>query len=137
MTVRERLLAAMRCEQTDRVPIQVRGVNPTDPNWMKRKHESFRPLHDLVLRKCDPVQVVAFRPMWNGIDRATLERRVDEVPVNDDWVDDVVTVATPKGPLTEVFRRSLKGEPGFQTEHAVKYEEVVEKFLIFPAVIPE
>ncbi|HUU43383.1 MAG TPA: uroporphyrinogen decarboxylase family protein [Planctomycetota bacterium] len=135
MTVRERLLAAMRCEPTDRVPIQVRGVYPTRPP--ENLHPSYRPLYDLVVEKCDPVHPVGFRLGWHGIDREALDRRVDEVPVDADWVEDVVTLGTPRGPLTEVHRRSLKGEPGFQTKHAVESVEDLERFLSIPAVAPE
>ena len=129
MTSRERLLAAMRCEQPDRVPIQVRGVYPTRPDWMKNHHESYRVLHDLVLEKCDPVDPVGFGWTWFGIDREALDRKVEERLLDEDWVEDVVTVNTARGPLSETFRRSLKGEPGFQTEHAVKNEEDLERFL--------
>ncbi|KPJ55769.1 MAG: hypothetical protein AMS16_03660 [Planctomycetes bacterium DG_58] len=137
MTPRQRLLAAMRCEVPDRVPIQVRGVYPTNPNWMKNHDESYRVLYDLVLEKCDPVQPFGLRPTWHGIDRDSLNRRVDEVPVDEDWVEDVVTIGTARGPLTEIYRRSLKGEPGFQTRHAVENEEDLERFLSIPVVMPQ
>jgi len=136
MTVRERLLAAMRCEKTDRVPIQVRGVYPTVEGW-ERRHESYHRLYELVRDKCDPVHVVGFATVWAGIDRESLDRTVDEVPVDDDWVEDVVTIETPKGQLTEAFRRSLKGEPGFQTKHAIESDDDLERFFSIPAVIPE
>ena len=136
MTPRQRLLAAMRCEVPDRVPIQVRGVYPTNPNWMKNHDESYRALHDAVLERCDPVDPVGFGEPWFGIARETLDRDVEERPVDEDWVEDVVTINTPRGQLTETFRRSLKGEPGFQTKHVVSSEEELERFLSIPVVIP-
>ena len=136
MTPRQRLLAAMRCEQPDRVPIQVRGVYPTHPDWMKDHHESYRVLHDLVRDRCDPVHPFAMGSGWFGIDRDSVNRRVDEVPVDADWVEDVVTIETARGPLTRSFRRSLRGEPGFQMKHAVSSEEEAERFLSIPVAPP-
>jgi hypothetical protein len=136
MTPRERLLTAMRCEQPDRVPIQVRGVYPTMPGWLKDHHKSFRPLHDLVAERCDPVHPFALERGWYFIDLDHLDRHVDTHAVDEEWVEDVVTIDTPRGPLTQLFRRSLIGNPGYQLEHAIKDEEDLEKFLSIPAVAP-
>jgi len=132
MTPRQRLLAAIRCEKPDRVPIQVRGVYPTDPNWLSSHHESFRPLFELVRDTCDPVHLVGLRWGWFDVARATLDVRTVTRPVDAEWVEDVATIATPKGPLVEVHRRSLKGDPGFQTKHAICDLDDVERFLSLP-----
>ena len=132
MTPRQRLLAAMRCEEPDRVPIQVRGVYPTQPNWLADHDESFRPLFEIVRDRCDPVHVVGFRSGYYLVDRATLDVRTERHPVDADWAEDVATIGTPKGPITEAYRTSLKGDPGFQTRHAIQDTDDLARFLSLP-----
>jgi len=127
----------MRCEQPDRVPIQVRGVYPTRPDWMRRHHESYRALYEAVRDRCDPVHPMGLDNGWFGIDRQSVDIRVETHPVDEDWVEDVVTITTPGGPLTEVLRRSLKGEPGFQMIPPVNTVEDLERFLSIPVVPPK
>ncbi len=133
MSPRERLLAAMRCEQPDRVPIQVRGVYPTDPTWLARHHESFRPLFELVRDKCDPVHVVGFGGGFYFLDRGSLEIREETVPVDADWVDHVTTVATPRGPLVQVDRVGLRGDLDYRTRHFIRTLDDLEKVLSLDA----
>jgi hypothetical protein len=144
MTPRQRLLAAMRCEVPDRVPIQIRGVHPTKPDWKpltdgpagRKRDKSYQVLNDVVLEKCDPVHPVGFEFGWFGIDRRTLDMHTETRKLDEDWTEDVVTIETPEGPLVEVHRRSLKGRPGFQTRHPIADEDDLKRFLSIPAVPP-
>lgn len=145
MTPRQRLLTAMRCEQPDRVPVQVRGVYPTKPGWMPLidapakagRHPSYQVLNDIVSEKCDPMHPVAFELGWYGIDEKSLNKRLDTCEVDEDWLEDVVTLETPEGSLSEVYRRSRKGRPGFQLKHCVGDEEELERFLSIPVKPPK
>ena len=55
MTKRERYMAALRCEEADRVPIVIRGVNPlfNTAGWPPTDHPSFKPLIDAVAEKTE------------------------------------------------------------------------------------
>jgi uroporphyrinogen-III decarboxylase len=66
------------------------------------------------------------------VDRASLDLRTERHPVDADWAEDVATIGTPKGPITEASRVSLKGEPGFQTRHAIQDTDDLERFLSLP-----
>ena len=55
MTHRERLLAAMRREHPDRVPIHVRGVWTWDEGWVASRDASYTPLIAAVKEHCDQV----------------------------------------------------------------------------------
>ena len=50
MTSRQRQIAAFKCQEPDRVPISVRGVDPVS-NAQIRKHQSYRPLVEAVREK--------------------------------------------------------------------------------------
>ncbi len=105
MTSRERLLAAFRREQPDRVPIHVRGVHVLNDEWVAARDESWRPLIDLVAAECDPTVGFPVRTGWLGT--ASEDVRFEHARRDGgDWWYDETTAHTPKGPLTYVNRVS-------------------------------
>lgn len=131
MTSRERLLAAMRLEQVDRVPVHVRGVHVWDPDWTAGRHESYRPVVEAVEEHCD---LCAFwGPGGGPLYTASPELRFEsEVVPGDDWDERSTTMHTPRGPLTSRHLSSNRGLPGLQTEFLIKTLEDIDKALSVP-----
>jgi hypothetical protein len=131
MTSCQRLAAAFRCQEPDRVPIQVRGVDTISRALIKR-HESFRPLVEAVAQHGDLTQSwgasCAFLTRW--INSTNTFTRVEKR--NEDFNVHYHTIRTPKGDLTCSTNVSTKGHPPMRETFYVKSLEDVEKFLSIP-----
>ncbi len=136
MTSRERLMAAMRREEPDRMPIYIRGVGVTSPNWRETlRHPSYLPLYEVVEKYCD------WEHGWGGGSGVFLSA-TDQVrsysetrPSKDeDFVIHERVLETPKGPLRTASFSSTKGKPGMADEYYIKDREDAEKFLSIPYV---
>lgn len=133
MTARQRILAALRCEQPDRVPIIVRGVNPYSHymNWRGEADPSYQPLIDCVRSCCDVEHLwSAGRGFFlNGADLL----RESRVEIVDGWKVTHSAVETPRGALTSVHRKGIDGySPQATVKHWITDEEDVERFLSLP-----
>ena len=132
MTSRQRLLTAMRCEEPDRVPIVVRGVNPYARymNWRGKAHPSYQPLIDRVRACCD------VQHLWsaghgfflNGAD-LPIQSRIEIAP---DWQITHSVLRTPQGMLTSVSRMGNQSYSHAVLKHWIAGEEDVETFLSLP-----
>ena len=134
-TARQRLLAAMRREQPDRVPIHVRGVPAWNQKWVDSRHESYTPLIQAVKEKCDMVAswgVSCGRFITNAEPPA--EPGIIDLP---EWRLHETTLHTPKGPLRSVTQVSKRGHPSLIQEFWVKTEEDLKRFLSIPYLPPE
>jgi len=134
MTSRERLMAAMRREKPDRVPIYIRGVGVTAPNWRENlRHPSYLPLYEAVEEKCD------WKHGWGGGTGIFLSA-TDQVKSysqtrpgkDEDFVIHERILETPKGTLKAASFSSTKGKPGMADEYYIKEREDAEKFLSIP-----
>ena len=131
MTSRERQTAAYKCQEPDRVPISVRGVDP-DSGALLRKHESYRPLVDAVREKGDielrwPVSG-KFMTAW--LDDGKISRHVAER--GEDFELHETVIQTPTGELVSRETVSRKGEPGLAAKFYVEDRDDVSKFLSIP-----
>jgi hypothetical protein len=102
MTSRERVLAAMRRQQPDRVPINMRGVQVWDQEWMAARDPSYGPLIEAVQEHCDIIPVAGV----GGTYHLFLTAASDEITEHHtleagEWTIQRVVVHTPKGDLTE------------------------------------
>ena len=132
MASRERLLAALRGETPDRVPIWAWGVHP----WLGPVHASVQPVVDAYLERGDTLH-------WWGADAGVFLTASDQVsvtverrPYRRGYEEHVATYATPAGPLTEVTTVSLEGKPGYRRKYLLETEEDVERLLSVPYVPP-
>jgi hypothetical protein len=135
MTKRERYMAALRCEQPDRVPIVVRGVDPLRDvaGLPPSHHASFKPL----------IQAVAARTEWacrwhppeeNLLSRAPEARIQTEMRPADHegFAEKVTTFETPLGRLEGIEYVSLEGGPGLIKKYPIETSEDVERFFAIP-----
>ncbi len=135
MTSKERLLAAYRRRQPDRVPINVRGVPAHDRKWVESRHPSYRPLIEKVAASGDLVGGYGVPTGWllTASDVVTFKHRVHDWT---DWVDKETVAHTPAGDLSYVYRTSKHEFSGLTRSFWVKNEDDLAKFLSVPYVPP-
>jgi len=131
VTSRERLLAAMRRQAVDRVPLHVRGVNFWDERWVQTRHESYAPVIEAVREHGDPFigWGVGGGPLLSSSDEVRFE---SEVVPGGDWNERITTMHTPRGPLVARHLSSNRGLPGMQREFYVKDPDDLDKVVSVP-----
>jgi len=132
MTCRQRLITALQKGKPDRLPIFIRGVNIFSDTWVQTRHPSYHPLVELVREKTDPI--VFWGAGWGyGLTRTDPQAESKRVVEEDaDWKVVETRLETPLGPLTQLFRSSKRGHPGFVAKSFVANPEDVEKLLSIP-----
>ena len=131
MTSLARLLTAFRCEQPDRVPIIVRGVNPyaRHMNWRGEADPSYHRLIERVREVCEVEHILSMGRGFALNGAAQIETRVD---VADGWRVITRTVEAPRGPLTSVHREGTDSYAHAEVKQWISDEEDVERFLSLP-----
>jgi hypothetical protein len=137
MTSKERVLAAMRRQQPDRVPINIRGVTVWDRCWMASRHPSYRPLIEAVQEHCDIIPVSGI----GGAYHLFLTAASDEVTEHQaldagDWNISRTIVHTPRGDLSEDTWESKLGYLPMTKKRFVETPEDGERVLSIPYVRP-
>lgn len=137
MTSRERVLKAMRREQPDRVPINVRGVRLWDAQWVATRDRSYRPVIEAVQKHCDVIPHAAVPGLEFSL-FTEAERDITEVTVIDagDWEIQRTIIHTPKGDLSQDNWQSKRGYLPLVKEYFVKTAEDVERALSVPYAPP-
>ncbi len=135
MTSRERLMAAYRNREPDRVPIRMWGVTPNTPP----PHPSFRPLCELSRRtdlvgEWSPTNTGVFGTASKEVSIHTCHR-----PCQVDGHKEVVTVVkTPAGELRSIYYQPLDpGMPGYQKKYLIESVQDAERYLSIPYVQPQ
>ena len=131
MTSRERLTAAYRGEQPDRVPVRVWAVTlDTEP-----VHSSYAPIVEAAKEKTDLVGG------W-GMPGGLFLSATDEVAIHSEerpsghegFEERVTTYETPGGPLVQIDLFSREGKPGYRKKYMIETEEDAKRFLSIPYV---
>ena len=128
MTSRERLMAAIRREEPDRVPVKIWGLN----RKLEARHPSFQPIIDAGLRGTDFVGTWSMKRGW-FLSAEVPEAHVEERPTHrEEWVETVTTHETPEGPLTSSHLKNIHGKPGYRKEHMIQSREDWKKVMSVP-----
>jgi len=114
MTSRDRIITAIHCGKADRVPVSPFGLGKLD-----RESDIAREL----IARTDP-----FIPV--GIGAGIFEGALVTREVYREQGDTVTVIHTPKGPLTQRFRRTAI--TGYNVEFFCKNSEDIEKYLSIP-----
>jgi len=138
MTSRERLTRAFRCEPTDRVPLQVRGVSAWDERWLEQKGPSFTELFEAVREHGD------WAAGW-GAGSGFFFSATDQIQSRAEVVDSGRPdyqlhrhiVETPEGPISSEVHVSTIGLPAMETKFWIETEEDLRRFRSIPYVPPE
>ncbi|MBM4436038.1 MAG: hypothetical protein FJ029_02125 [Actinobacteria bacterium] len=107
MTPRQRLLAALARQATDRVPISFKTINPFNPSNARLQTDSnYRLVTDLAARYTDVMhdwRVLDAQPHYSG----SPDIRVEKV-TSRDGLEVLTKVTTPEGVLTQI-KRTIEG----------------------------
>ncbi len=134
MTPRARLLAVLRREIPDTVPVFLRGVSPfgENMNWMGRFDGSYERLRRLAFERTDIFHGVAF-DSGAFLSGADVSIKTSVVSENADWRDVQTKVETPLGPLRKVVRCSTHNlYDVMEVEFYVKNRDDYERFMSIP-----
>jgi hypothetical protein len=135
MTKHERYMAALKCEETDRVPIVIRGVNPLfgTAGWPPTDHPSFRQLIDVVAEKNE--WVYRWHPQGENLLSCHADARIrTETRISEKvgFKEKVWTFETPLGDLETIEYINLEGKPGLTKKFLIETDEDLEKFFSIP-----
>jgi hypothetical protein len=135
MTKRERYLTALRCEEPDRTPIVIRGVNPLQKTagWPPSRHPSFLPLIDVVAEQTEWVY------RWHPTEETLLSSAPDAAIYTeiidsdkDGFRERVKIFETPGGRMKTIDYIGLDGQPGMTKKYLIESQDDVERFLSIP-----
>jgi len=128
MTGRERLLATLRREATDRVPISTYELTTFGPWGWPKDEPSYQALMREVTERTEAL------PLWS----AGLSPDPDPLPTTrTTWQEGEYTVTrevlhTPKGDITTVSKHTPTVKTTWTTEHLCKTEEDIHRYLSIP-----
>ena len=141
MTPRERLLAAIAGEQTDRVPVNCYELVAYDPNCWYNQRDSYKPLMDLTREKTDCAFMASLpaAPFGNTADAVrgveaqspagrnitTKKRRQGKTL----YIE--TTYHTPKGKLSSLHRIDDDVFTVWTIEHLLKTTDDIDKYISF------
>ena len=135
MTSRERLLALLHGEPTDRIGVHVLGVRPWTPWWMagRGSHPSYAPLVEAVRTRADVLSPIGFETgFYHSAAPVRTTEFVEDVPGHPDIEHHVTVVEAPHGLLRSVVAmHKIEREP-MPLEHFVKTPDDLENLLAIP-----
>ena len=127
LTSKERIMRIFQNKEIDRPALKLWGAGL---NFERVLHPAYKPVAQLAAEKSDLFGGTGFT--FNIHAGKNIERYVENyITATDkpDWKDRHTVFHTPKGDLHMVNRISLKKDPGFIMEHAIKEPEDIDKFL--------
>ncbi|MBN2583832.1 MAG: hypothetical protein JXL80_12265 [Planctomycetes bacterium] len=139
MTSRERLLALLKGEPTDRIGVHVMGVRVFTDWWLKGRgsHPSYRPVIEAVRERTDCLDGIGFdQGFYYSAADIAIHRSVEQVPGHDEIEHHVTVVEGPRGPLRHVDAVHKVERLPMPIEHLVKTPEDAENFLALPYAMP-
>lgn len=128
MTSRERLLAALRGEIPDRVPVSCYELNAHNPDQFENREPSYRRLMQAIAAMADEMLMTGTGGLPNNA--ADIETQT--------WTDEIGrrftrrTWHTPKGDLTSLDRVDPNIHTTWHLEHLCKNLDDLERFLSVP-----
>jgi len=128
MTGRERLLATLRREPVDRVPISTCELTSYGAFGWPKHEPSYQPLLAEIDARTEAL------PLWGPWG----EPGPDAIPVSQEqWVDEIFTVTrttlhTPRGDLSTVTKETSSVKTTWTVEHLLKTREDIDRYLSIP-----
>ncbi len=128
MTSRQRLMAAIKHEVPDRVPISTYELVGWNTNSWYNKQPSYKPLMDYIRQKTDCIYMT-------GV--STVNRYIKEHTYTERWDEGKsfytrTTIITPKGDLTKLDRKDEWLNTVWHIEHLIKSDEDIDRYLSIP-----
>ena len=127
LTSHERIMRIFQNKEIDRPALKLWGA---ELNTKALLHPAYKPVTEFAASTTDLFGSAPFAFNINAGKNVSryVEAYTTDTP-NPDWKDRHTVFHTPKGDLHTVNRISLKKEPGFIVEHAIKEVEDIDKLL--------
>lgn len=127
MTPRERLIRVFKCQELDRMPIRLWGVDPIDSC-----RRDWKVLYDLT-EKYELEIIRTWYPSKKEQAELPYKEEVSEKILSDRGIKEITTtIHTPEGPLTSIFIAPLTGAPGYIKKHFIEDVKDAKKWLSLP-----
>jgi len=140
MTSRERLLALLKGEATDRIGLHVMGVRVFTDWWLAGRggHPSYRPVIEAVRQKADCLAGIGFDSGFlYSAEPIEIHKSVEQVPGHSEIEHQVTVVEGPHGPLRHVDAVHKREKLPMPVEHFIKRPEDVDNLLALPYEMPK
>ena len=138
MTSRERLLALLKGEPTDRIGVHVLGVRPWTSWWMRDCFRpSYAPLVELVRTTSDVLSGIGYESGFcYTMTPLKVTKHIEDVPDHPELEHHVTVIEAPHGPLRQVVAMHKVNREPMHVEHYVKTPDDAENLLAIPYVAP-
>lgn len=133
LTGRERLLRVLRHEKADRLPIVTTGLHPW--HW-SMEFPDYHPIVEVAKRHGEFMCSLGANTGFLYGDPSVCETRSERRELAEGAVERATTIATPKGEITAVRRRTPDGG-NWRVKAYVECEEDLERLLSIPYTPPE
>jgi hypothetical protein len=138
MTSRERLLAILRGQPTDRIGCTMMGVRVWNDEWRAKRHASYRRVIDAVWEHGDWLTPIGYeRGFYDSVAPIAQRSWTEPVPGHEGVVHEVTVVEAPRGPLRQVVATDMAAGLPMTVEHFAKTPADAENFLALPAEHPQ
>jgi len=134
MNSRERLLAAIRCEQTDRVPISTYELVGFNSQAFENNEPSYKRLMDTIREKTDCVCMWDMKSSHTIAATSCPERLSSIQKRGENYTDTLLTLSTEKGELTSSRRVYDNVYTSWQYKHWCASIDDIDKILSIPFV---
>jgi uroporphyrinogen-III decarboxylase len=137
MTSKERVLTAMRRQQPDRVPINMRGVQVWNQGWVDSRDPSYRPVIEAVREHCDLICTSGVGGDWHYLLTTAANQMLETQLIDQgEWTIVRTFVHTPQGDLFQDIWESRIGHLPLVRKHFLETPEDAARFLSIPYVKP-
>ena len=135
MTSKERMLASLRLEEADRIPIAPRGIDPYTSyreNWML-EDPSYKPLIDYAKKHFDIWHYWRPKILSKNVFLSASEKAESKTETCREGEYEIRrrVVKTPRGNLIEIYKRRI-GFPFRRVKAFIETDEDLEKFMSVP-----
>lgn len=133
MTPRERLIKVFKCQEVDRMPVRLWGVDPMFP-----ERQDWNLLYQLT----EKYELEIIRPWHPSKEEQPVlpyqEKNEEKILPEKEIKEITTTIYTPTGPLQSIFHAPLSGAPGYIVKHLIESPDDAKKWLSLPeAELPD
>jgi hypothetical protein len=138
MTSRERLLAILRGQPTDRIGCTMMGVRVWNPEWRAAKHPSYQRVIDATWERGDWITPIGYEGgFFDSVAPLRTHTTERAAPGHESFLHHETVVEAPRGPLRQVIAEDRSSGLPMTVEHYLKTPEDAENFLAMPSQPPQ
>jgi uroporphyrinogen-III decarboxylase len=138
MTSRQRLLAILRGQPTDRIGCTMMGVRTWNAEWRAKRHGSYRRVIDAVWEQGDWITPIGYENgFYDSVAPLRMQTAKQAVAGHENVLHEVTVVEGPRGPLRQVVAVDQASGLPMTVEHYLKTPSDAENFLAMRSEPPQ